>query len=70
MQYVLSAVITILLAIIGFFASVAILIFTLGDSDKVILYSFAIVIAVLLVVVINQLMKLNKNLEKSQKEFL
>ncbi|MDJ0333386.1 hypothetical protein [Planococcus sp. S3-L1] len=70
MQYVLSTVITILLAIIGFFASVTFLIFTVGDSDIVILYSLAIVIGVLLVVVINQLIRLNKRLERSQKKFL
>ncbi|AQU79301.1 hypothetical protein AJGP001_08495 [Planococcus faecalis] len=70
MQYALSTVITILLAIIGFFASVTFLIFTVGDSDIVILYSLAIVIGVLLVVVINQLIRLNKHLERSQKKFL
>ncbi|ALS78739.1 hypothetical protein ACQKDD_13430 [Planococcus kocurii] len=70
MQYVLSTVITILLAIIGFFASVTLLIFTVGDSDIVILYSLAIVIGVLLVVVINQLIRLNKRLERSQNKFL
>lgn len=64
MKYILNALITVLLSIIGFYAILTLLIFNMSDSDEVLLYAFAIVIGILLIVIINQLVRLNDKLEK------
>ena len=68
MKYILNGLITVLLSIIGFYAILALLIFTVSDSDVVVLYAFAIVIGILLIVIINQLVRLNDKLDKTKRE--
>ena len=68
MKYILNGLITVLLSIIGFYAILTLLIFTVSDSDEVVLYAFAIVIAILLIVIINQLVRLNDKLNKTKRE--
>ncbi|WP_211656297.1 hypothetical protein [Planococcus alpniumensis] len=68
MKYILNGLITVLLSIIGFYAILTLFIFTVSDSDEVVLYAFAIVIAILLIVIINQLVRLNDKLNKTKRE--
>lgn len=68
MKYILNGLITVLLSIIGFYAILTLLIFTVSDSDEVVLYAFAIVIGILLIVIINQLVRLNDKLNKTKRE--
>lgn len=68
MKYILNALITVLLSIIGFYAVLILLIFTVSDSDEVVLYAFAIVLGALLIVIINQLVRLNDKMEASKSE--
>lgn len=68
MKYILNGLITVLLSIIGFCAILALLIFTVSDSDEVVLYAFAIVLGALLIVIINQLVRLNDKMEASKSE--
>lgn len=65
MKYILNGLITVLLPIIGFYKILTLLIFTVSDSYEVVLYAFAIVIGILLIVIINQLVRLNDKLEKN-----
>ncbi|EGA90931.1 hypothetical protein GPDM_02275 [Planococcus donghaensis MPA1U2] len=53
MKYIINGLITVLLSIIGFYAILTLLIFTVSDSDEVVLYAFAIFIGILLMVIIN-----------------
>lgn len=66
MKYILSGLITIMLSIIGFYAVLTLLFFTIGDSDIVVLYALAIVFGGLLIVTINLLIKINDKLEKHE----
>lgn len=66
MKYIISGLITIMLSIIGFYAILTLLIFTVGDSDRVIPYALAIVFGSLLIVIINLLIKINDKLEKNK----
>ncbi|TWT07683.1 hypothetical protein FQV26_07665 [Planococcus sp. CPCC 101016] len=68
MKYILNGLITVLLSILGFYAILVLLIFTVSDSDEVVLYAFAIVLGVLLIVIINQLVRLNDKLEAIKSE--
>ena len=68
MKYILNGLITVLLSIIGFYAILTLLIFTVSDSDEVVLYAFAIVLGALLIIIINQLVRLNDKLEASKSE--
>ncbi|WP_211656043.1 hypothetical protein [Planococcus alpniumensis] len=68
MKYILNGLITILLSIIGFYAILTLLIFTVSDSDEVVLYAFAIVLGALLIIIINQLVRLNDKMEASKSE--
>ena len=68
MKYILNGLITVLLSIIGFYTILALLIFTVSDSDEVVLYAFAIVIGILLIIIINQLIRLNDKLNKTKRE--
>lgn len=66
MKYVLLALITGLLSIIGFYAVLAFFIFTVGDSDSAILYADAIVLGVLLIVIISWLVQINDKLIRKE----
>lgn len=68
MKYILNGLITVLLSIIGFYAILTLLIFTVSDSDEVVLYAFAIVLGALLIVIINQLVRLNDKMEARKSE--
>lgn len=68
MKYILNGLITILLSIIGFYAILTLLIFTVSDSDEVVLYAFAIVLGALLIVIINQLVRLNDEMKVRKSE--
>lgn len=68
MKYILNGLITILLSIIGFYAILTLLIFTVSDSDEVVLYAFAIVLGTLLIVIINQLVRLNDKMKVRKSE--
>ncbi|MGH2317980.1 hypothetical protein ACRC6Q_09430 [Planococcus sp. SE5232] len=57
----------ILLTIIGFYLILTLLIFTVSDSDKVILYAFAIVIITFLILVLNQLVGITERLDQLKK---
>lgn len=70
MKYILNGLITVLLSIIGFYAILTLLIFTVSDSDEVVLYAFAIVIGILLIVIINQLVRLNDKFDKTKRDFI
>ena len=70
MKYILNGLITILVSIIGFYAILALLIFTTSDRDGVVLYAFAIVIGILLIIIINQLVRLNDKLDKTKRELI
>lgn len=54
----------ILLAIIGFYLILTLLIFTVSDSDEVLLYAFAIVIITFLILVLNQLVRITERLDQ------
>lgn len=70
MKYLLNGLITVLLSIIGFYAILTFLIFTVSDSDEVMIYAGAIVIGILLIIVINQLVRLNDKLKKTKHELI
>lgn len=70
MKYILNGLITVLLSIIGFYAILTLLIFTVSDSDEVVLYAFAIVIGILLIVIINQLVRLNDKFDKTKRDLI
>lgn len=65
MKYLLLALITGLLSIIGFYAILAFLIFTAGDSDSAILYAGAIVLGVLLIVIISLLVQIKDRVKRN-----
>lgn len=69
MKYLLSGLITILLSVIGFYAILTLLIFTVGDSDEVVLYALAIVFGSFLIIIINLLTRINDKLQKTKSDF-
>ncbi|WKA54642.1 hypothetical protein [Planococcus shixiaomingii] len=66
MIYLLRATIATLLTILGFYMISILLLFTVGDSDEILLYTFGVVIVALLIVIINQLAGINGKLEKNR----
>ena len=64
MKSIIRILITVLLSIIGFYLVLELLIFTVSDSDEVILYAFAVVIITFLILILNQLVRITERLNQ------